>query len=52
MTFDNVAPTVTIDQEVSQVDPTSDSPINFTVVFSKPVVDMDNNSVTLTSSAG
>ncbi|MHB9036143.1 MAG: Ig-like domain-containing protein, partial [Armatimonadota bacterium] len=35
--FDNVVPSVTINQSVGQDDPTSSPAINFTVVFSKPV---------------
>ncbi len=35
---DTTPPTVTINQAVGQADPTSVSPINFTVVFSEPVV--------------
>ncbi len=34
-TLDNVAPTVTINQAGGQADPTSNSPINFTVVFNE-----------------
>ena len=37
VTFDNVAPTVTIDQAAGQVDPTNGSPILFTVVFSEAI---------------
>jgi hypothetical protein len=37
ITFDNVAPTVTINQAVAQADPTNASPVNFTVVFSKAI---------------
>ncbi len=37
VTFDNVAPTVTIDQAAGQSDPTKDSPVVFTVTFSEPV---------------
>ena len=35
--FDGTSPTVTVDQAAGQADPTSTSPINFTVVFSEPV---------------
>ena len=37
VTWDNVAPTVTINQAAGQADPTNATPINFTVVFSEPV---------------
>jgi hypothetical protein len=50
--FDNVAPTVTINQAAGQADPTSGSPINFTVVFSKPVTGFALNAVTLSGTAG
>ena len=45
-------PTVTIDQAVGQADPTNVSPINFTVVFSKPVTDFVTGDVTLGGTAG
>jgi hypothetical protein len=37
VTFDNVAPTVTINQKSGQADPTNVSPVLFTVVFSEPI---------------
>jgi hypothetical protein len=37
--FDAVAPTVTIEQGSSQLDPTNESPITFDVHFSEPVTD-------------
>jgi uncharacterized repeat protein (TIGR02543 family) len=49
--FDNTPPTVTINQASAQTDPTSVSPINFTVVFSEPVNDFATGDVTLTGSA-
>jgi hypothetical protein len=52
VTFDNVAPTVTIDQAAGQADPTNASPINFTVVFSKPVTGFATGDVTLSGGAG
>lgn len=53
VTWDRVSPTVTINQAGSQVDPTSTSPINFTVVFSENVTDFDDASdVVLSGSAG
>lgn len=50
--IDTVAPTVTIDQATGQADPTSASPINFTAVFSKPVVGFTDSDVTLSGTAG
>ena len=50
--WDNVAPTVTINQAVAQADPTSVSPINFTVVFSEPVGNFATGDVTITGTAG
>jgi hypothetical protein len=37
VTWDYVAPAVTINQAAGQADPTTQSPIQFTVVFSKPI---------------
>jgi hypothetical protein len=37
VTFDNVAPTVTLNQGGAQVDPTNASPVIFTAVFSEPI---------------
>lgn len=51
-TPDTTTPTVTINQAVGQADPTSDSPINFTVVFSEPVTGFTSGDVTLTGTAG
>ncbi len=45
-------PTVTINQAAAQPDPTSTSPINFTVVFSEAVVGFANGDVTLGGTAG
>ena len=47
-----VPPTVTINQAASQPDPTSVSPINFTVVFSEAVTGFTNAGVNLTGTAG
>jgi len=52
VTYDTGAPTVTINQAVAQVDPTNASPINFTVVFNKPVTGFTNADVLLTGTAG
>ena len=52
VTWDNVAPTVTINQAVAQADPTNTSPINFTVVFSEAITGFTTGDVTLTGTAG
>ena len=49
---DTTAPTVTINQASGQSDPTSTSPINFTVVFSEPVSGFATGDVTLSGTAG
>ena len=49
-TKDTVAPTVTINQALTQSDPTSMAPIKFTVVFSEPVTGFANNETDLSSS--
>ena len=49
---DVVLPTVTINQATSQVDPTTTSPVNFTVVFSENVTGFTNGDVTLSGTAG
>ena len=49
VTWDNVAPTVTINQAVGQADPTNASPINFTVVFSEAVTGFATGDVTFTA---
>ena len=36
--LDNQGPTVTVDQTSTQADPTGATPVNFTVVFSEPIV--------------
>jgi hypothetical protein len=48
--FDNVAPTVTVNQAAGQADPATTGPINFTVVFSKPVVGFGPASVDFSGS--
>ena len=48
VTWDVTAPTVTINQAGGQADPTSASPINFTVVFSEAVTGFATGDVTLT----
>lgn len=52
VTYDNVAPSVTINQAPGQADPTFSSPINFLVVFSEPVSDFTTGDVTLSGTAG
>ena len=52
VTYDNVAPTVTINQAAGQADPTNASPINFTVVFSETVTNFTTGDVTLSGTAG
>ncbi|MBU4273405.1 MAG: hypothetical protein KKA28_16220, partial [Planctomycetes bacterium] len=49
---DTTSPTVTINQASGQTDPTSSSPINFTVVFSETVTDFATGDVTLNGTAG
>jgi uncharacterized repeat protein (TIGR02543 family) len=52
VTYDNVAPAVTINQSAGQADPANASPINFTVVFSETVNDFATGDVTLSGTAG
>src|SRR5437867_13356881 len=52
VSFDTPPPTVTSNQAAGQADPTSASPINFTVVFSEPVSGFTGTGVTLSGSAG
>lgn len=54
-TIDTDVPTVTINQKTSapaQADPTNTLPINFTVVFSEPVIGFDGTDVTIGGTAG
>ena len=51
-TIETTPPTVTINQASGQADPTSVSPINFTVVFSESVTDFATGDVTLSGTAG
>jgi cyclophilin family peptidyl-prolyl cis-trans isomerase len=48
----NIPPTVTIVPATGQVDPTNNATINFTVVFSEPVLDFVTGDVTLSGTAG
>ncbi|UXI65920.1 beta strand repeat-containing protein [Tahibacter amnicola] len=50
--FDLTPPTVTVEQAVGQADPTSTSPINFTVTFNEPTADFATGDVTLGGTAG
>ena len=52
VTYDATPPTVTIDQAAGQADPTNSGPINFTVVFSKPVTGFATGDVNLSGTAG
>jgi len=50
--FDPDRPSVTINQDPAQADPTSSSPINFAVNFSTPVTGFDSTDVVLGGTAG
>ena len=50
VTFDNVAPTVTVNQAAGQADPTSSSPILFAVVFSEAVSGFTGSDVSFAGS--
>jgi hypothetical protein len=52
VTYDTTKPSVTINQAGTQSDPTSASPINFTVVFSESVTGFAAADVSLSGSAG
>jgi Bacterial Ig-like domain len=52
VTYDVTAPTVTVNQASTQVDPTNGSSISFTVVFSEAVTGFDSSDVTLGGTAG
>ena len=52
VTYDTTPPTVIIDQALGQSDPTGDSPIDFTVVFSEPVTGFDLTDVSISGIAG
>ncbi len=49
---DNTGPTVTVNEATAQADPTSASPINFTVVFSETTTNFATGDVTLSGTAG
>jgi len=50
VTFDNIAPTVSINQAIGQIDPASTQPINFTVAFSESVTGFGPTDVSLAGS--
>jgi hypothetical protein len=50
VSFDNVPPSVTIDQAVGQNDPTNTGPITYTVVFSEPVIGFDATKISFAGS--
>jgi hypothetical protein len=50
VTFDNTRPTVSIDQAAGQADPSSASPILFSVVFSEAVTDFTGADLSFTGS--
>jgi hypothetical protein len=52
VTIDTSRPSVTINQAGGQSDPTSTSPINFTVIFSESVADFATGDVSLSGTAG
>ncbi|MEK8017547.1 MAG: choice-of-anchor Q domain-containing protein, partial [Candidatus Parabeggiatoa sp.] len=51
-TIDSKPPTVAIEQDTSQADPTKESTINFKVVFSEKVTGFTESHVTLSGTAG
>ncbi len=52
VTYDAVAPSVTISQAAGQLDPTNTTPVYFAVLFSEPVSDFVSADVTLSGTAG
>ena len=52
VSWDSVAPTVTINQAGGQADPTGTSPITFTVVFSETVTGFATGDITISGTAG
>jgi uncharacterized repeat protein (TIGR02543 family) len=50
--WDVTGPSVTINQEVAQPDPTNTSPVNFTVVFTEAVSDFTSADVAVNGTAG
>ncbi len=52
VTIDTVVPTLTLNQAVGQGDPTTTSPVNFTIASNEPVTGVTNTDVTYTGTAG
>jgi Bacterial Ig-like domain/PKD domain len=52
LTVDAAPLTVTINQAATQTDPTSSQPVEFTVVFNKPVTGFSNSGVGMSGTAG
>ncbi|HEX8566474.1 MAG TPA: hypothetical protein VF648_12590 [Pyrinomonadaceae bacterium] len=52
VTYDPIAPTVTINQANTQSDPANSLPIRFTIVFSEPVSGFTVSGITLSGTAG
>ncbi|HUF98924.1 MAG TPA: Ig-like domain-containing protein [Ilumatobacter sp.] len=52
VTIDLTAPSATLDQAVTQIDPTNAMPIRFTATFSEPVSGFDDADVIVTGTAG
>jgi hypothetical protein len=52
VTRDSSAPTVTVNQAATQVDPARTGPIRFTVVFSEPVTGLEPADFTVSGTAG
>jgi hypothetical protein len=52
VTYDEIAPTVTVNQAVGQADPTNASTINFTATFNENVVGFDGTDVMIGGTAG
>jgi hypothetical protein len=50
--LDSTRPTVTVNQDAAQADPTNVAPINFTVVFSEPVTGFTDSGVTIGGTTG
>ena len=51
VTIDTIVPTVTLNQAASQADPTTSSPINFTVTYNSPVYGFVGTGLTLGGTA-
>ncbi|MCT7984187.1 Ig-like domain-containing protein [Laspinema sp. A4] len=52
VTIDTTAPTVTINQDAGQPDPTAGTTVNFEVVFSESVTGFDDTDITVGGTAG